>query len=203
MKRLMSFATIGALAMGTAVTPEVAAQDFNVQERTFLTFSVPVELPATRLPAGTYLFRIADTPLRNIIQVLTEDEKKVLGQWLYVPAQRQEPSGETVITFGETAAGSAPAIQYWYYPGETIGKEFIYPEDQAMAIAERTGATVMTEGGPVSAGGTAGAAATTGTVEVEDDGPDVDIDVEADDDDAEVEVEVDEAETELEVETDR
>jgi hypothetical protein len=42
-------------------------------------------------------------------------------------------------------------VQYWYYPGEKIGKEFIYPKDQAMRIAQRTGATVQTEEGPVTA----------------------------------------------------
>jgi hypothetical protein len=44
-----------------------------------------------------------------------------------------------------------PAVQFWYYPGEKIGKEFIYPKDQALRIAQRTGAAVLTEEGPVTA----------------------------------------------------
>lgn len=158
MKRVISLATAGALALVTALTVSVSAQDFNTHERTFLTFSNAVELPGMRLEPGTYVFRLADTPSRNIIQVLNEDEMEMLGQWLFIPAQRQEATGETVITFRETRADATPAVQYWYYPGETIGKEFLYPADQAMQIAQRTGATVMTEDGPVEAGAqTAGA----------------------------------------------
>ena len=75
----------------------------------------------------------------------------MLGQWLFVPAERPEVTGDTVVTFRETSAASTPAVQFWYYPGEKIGKEFIYPKDQALRIAQRTGATVQTEEGPVTA----------------------------------------------------
>jgi hypothetical protein len=86
-----------------------------------------------------------------VIQVLDQDEKDMLGQWLFVSAERPEVTGDTVVTFRETSAASTPAVQYWYYPGEKIGKEFIYPKDQALRIAQRTGATVQTEDGPVTA----------------------------------------------------
>jgi hypothetical protein len=89
------------------------------------------------------------------VQVLSQDEKQIHGQFLFIQAERPEVTGDTVITFRETREGTTPAIQYWYYPGEKIGKEFIYSKDQAMKISARTGATVMTEQGPVSANSTA------------------------------------------------
>src|SRR5687767_7934387 len=46
--------------------------------------------------------------------------------------------------FRETPAGTPPAVQYWYFPGERIGKEFIYPKDQATRIARATGSKVLT-----------------------------------------------------------
>ena len=52
------------------------------QEKTILTFSGPVELPDLRLEAGTYVFRLADTPTRDVVQVWNEDETDILGQWL-------------------------------------------------------------------------------------------------------------------------
>jgi hypothetical protein len=159
MKRVITIATACVAALLVALTIGVAAQDFNPQEKTFLTFSGPVELPGITLQAGTYVFRLADTPSRNVVQVMSRDEKDILGQWLFVQAQRLEVTGETVITFRETREGTTPAVQYWYYPGEKIGKEFIYPKDQALKIAQRTGATVKTEEGEVSAS----AAATTDT----------------------------------------
>ncbi len=155
MKRVTSMATACVAAVILVLGTSVGAQDFNIHEKTFLTFSNSVEMPGMTLPAGTYTFKLADTPSRNVVQVLSQDEKQIHGQFLFIQAERPEISGETVITFRETREGTTPAIQYWYYPGEKIGKEFIYPKDQAMSIAARTGGTVMTDDGPISANSTA------------------------------------------------
>jgi hypothetical protein len=155
MKRVTAIATATVLALLVALTLTVAAQQPDTRDRTIMTFSSAVELPGMRLEAGTYVFRIADSASRNVIQVLDQEEKNQLGQWLFVPAERQEVTGDTVVTFRETSAASTPAVQFWYYPGEKIGKEFIYPKDQALRIAQRTGATVQTEEGPVTASGQA------------------------------------------------
>ena len=151
MKRVTVFATAAVLVLMAVFSWTAAAQQPDTRDRTIMTFSNAVELPGLRLEAGTYTFRLADTQLRNVIQVLSEDEKEVLGQWLFVPAERQEVTGDTVVTFRETAANTTPAVQFWYYPGERIGKEFIYPKDQAMRIAQRTGVGVLTEDGRVTA----------------------------------------------------
>jgi hypothetical protein len=151
MKRVIAIATATVLALLVALTLNVAAQQPDTRDRTIMTFSSAVELPGMRLEAGTYVFRIADSASRNVIQVLDQEEKNQLGQWLFVPAERAEVTGDTVVTFRETSAASTPAVQFWYYPGEKIGKEFIYPKDQALRIAQRTGATVQTEEGPVTA----------------------------------------------------
>jgi hypothetical protein len=164
MKRVTTIATAFVAVILLALSVAVRAQDFNTQERTFLTFSNAVELPGMTLPAGTYTFKLADTPSRNVVQVLSQDEKEIHGQFLFVQAQRPEVSGETVVTFRETREGSTPAVQFWYYPGEKIGKEFIYPKDQAMRIAQRTGMEVRTEDGLISANSTASSTNTQGQV---------------------------------------
>jgi hypothetical protein len=46
-------------------------------------------------------------------------------------------------------------VQFWYFPGERIGKEFLYPKDQAERIAARTGLDVRTETGVVEGDGIA------------------------------------------------
>ena len=151
MKRVIAIATATVLTLLVALTLSVAAQQPDTRDRTIMTFSGPVELPGMRLEAGMYVFRLADTASRNVIQVLSADEKEILGQWLFVSAERPEVTGDTVVNFRETSAASTPAVQFWYYPSEKIGKEFIYPKDQALRIAQRTGATVQTEEGPVTA----------------------------------------------------
>jgi hypothetical protein len=164
MKRVTTIVTACVAAVLLALSVSVGAQDFNPSERTFLTFSNSVEMPGMTLPAGTYTFRLADTPGRNVVQVLSQDEKMIHGQFLFVQAERPDVTGETVVTFRETREGSTPAIQYWYYPGEKIGKEFIYPKNQAERIAARTGQQVRSEEGLISANSTATATDSQGQV---------------------------------------
>jgi len=150
MKRVTTIAAASVLAVLIGFTAHVAAQNPVPSERTFMTFSNTVEMPGVTLPAGTYVFRLADTPTRNVVQVLSKEEKDILGQWTFVQAQRPKATEDTVVMFKEMPEGTTPAVQYWYYPGETIGKEFIYPKDQAQKIANATGASVLTENGRVS-----------------------------------------------------
>jgi hypothetical protein len=155
MKRVTFIAAALLMAVLAVLAGRVAAQETNVSERTFLTFSSAVEMPGVTLQPGTYVFKLADTPSRNVVQVWDNDEKNMIGHWLFVQAERPRVTSDTVIMFKEQAAGTTPAVQYWYFPGERIGKEFIYPEDQAMRIAQRTGADVRTETGVVEGGGLA------------------------------------------------
>lgn len=150
MKRVTLITTALVFAVVAVLATRALAQETNVQERSFITFSNTVEMPGVTLPAGTYVFRLADTPQRNVVQVLSQDEKKVLGQWLFVQHERPEVTGDTVIMFKETAENTMPAVQYWYFPGEKIGKEFVYPKDQAEKIAARTGQKVRTNEGYVT-----------------------------------------------------
>lgn len=151
MTRITTIATAAAMTLVLGLPAAATAQQPDTRDRTIMTFSAPVELPGMRLEAGTYVWKLADTASRNVIQVFTQDEREILGQWLFVSAERREVTGDTVVTFRETRAGSTPAVQFWFYPGESIGKEFIYPKDQAMRIARRTGATIQTDDGPVTA----------------------------------------------------
>jgi hypothetical protein len=167
MKRMKMIATACVTAVVLALGISATAQDLNPLEKTFLTFSAPVEMPGMTLPAGTYVFKLADTPGRNVVQVMTQDEKDIRGQFLFVQHTRPETSTETVVTFRETREGATPAVQYWYYPNEKIGKEFIYPKDQAMRIAARTGATVLSDDGPVTAAGQVTASQETATAGVQ------------------------------------
>lgn len=151
MKRAKLIATACFTAMLAVVTSNVAAQDFNSNERTFLTFSNAVELPGVTLQPGTYLFRLSDSASnRHIVQVLSQDEKQIHATILAVPAERLEVTGENVVTFRENAEATTPAVQYWYYPGDRIGHEFVYPKDQAMKIAARTGQNVLSTDGEVA-----------------------------------------------------
>src|SRR5687768_5754649 len=161
MKRVKLIATALALTAIASLAGAVAAQETNTSERTFLTFSGAVEMPGVTLQPGTYVFKLADTPTRNVVQVWDRDEKNMVGHWLFVQAERPRVTDDTVVMFKETREGTTPAVQYWYFPGERIGKEFVYPKDQAQRIAARTGVDVRTEDGVIEGDGIAGVQAET------------------------------------------
>jgi len=150
MARVTLIVTALVIALVAVFAGTTAAQT-DTRDRTFLTFSGAVEMPGVTLPAGTYVFKLADTPSRNVVEVWDRDEKHMVGHWLFVQAERPEVSQDTVVMFKETAAGQTPAVHFWYYPGERIGKEFVYPKRQAVTIAARTKERVLSTDGEVGA----------------------------------------------------
>ncbi|HTA68434.1 MAG TPA: hypothetical protein VK776_09155 [Bryobacteraceae bacterium] len=63
---------LGLAALG-AVVPRATADEWD--QKTVFTFSGPVEIPGQVLPAGTYVFKLADSPSnRNIVQIFSKDE---------------------------------------------------------------------------------------------------------------------------------
>jgi LPXTG-motif cell wall-anchored protein len=138
-------ATIGAACVAGLFTATAAGAQGIVPDRTtFVTISAPVSLPGVVLPAGTYMLRLADTlASRNVVQIYDRDRTKIFATLITVSAERNEPSGDAVITFRESPADQPPALRYWYYAGEKGGHEFVYPKDQAMQIAQRSGESVL------------------------------------------------------------
>lgn len=133
--------TLAALLLGATLATAQAPDTSNM---TVVTFSGPVSLPGVTLPAGSYLFKLADSQVnRNIVQVFEKDRSKILATILAIPAERNEPADETVITFAESPANTAPAIRYWYYPGQRRGQEFAYPKRQAQEIANAAHTSVL------------------------------------------------------------
>jgi hypothetical protein len=131
-----------AAALTAVMAPGARADEWN--KKTILTFSGPVQIPGATLPAGTYVFKLADIPgNRHVVQVFDKDEKKIYTTMLAVPNQRAEPSDKPIVLFSERATGSPQAVKVWYYPGETIGNEFVYPKSQAMRIAKESHTRVL------------------------------------------------------------
>jgi hypothetical protein len=131
-----------AAALTAVIAPGARADEWN--KKTILTFSGPVQIPGATLPAGSYVFKLADIPgNRHVVQVFDKDEKKIYTTMLAVPNQRMEPSDKPIVLFSERASGSPQAVKVWYYPGETIGNEFVYPKTQAMKIAKETHTRVL------------------------------------------------------------
>jgi hypothetical protein len=110
---------------------------------TIFTFSQPVELPGVTLPAGTYAFKVLDSLAdRNIVQVFDKDQRKLYATVLAIPDYTPQPSNKTIIKFSETTPGAPKAIKEWFYPGESMGWEFVYPKKRATELAKASNQSV-------------------------------------------------------------
>lgn len=144
-----------ATVLTVVLAPSARADEWN--KKTILTFSGPVQIPGATLPAGSYVFKLADIPgNRHVVQVFDKDEKKIYTTMLAIPNERLEPSDKPVVLFSERASGSPQAIKVWFYPGNRVGNEFVYPKSQAMRIAKETHQSVLATNDDSTGPGTAG-----------------------------------------------
>jgi hypothetical protein len=118
-----------------AFTPLAKADEWN--QETVFTSKVPFEIPGQVLPPGTYVFKLLDTIVdRDVVQVFNKDKTHVYGTFLAIPDYRLKPTGKTIITFEERAAGAPEAVRAWFYPGVNYGHEFVYPKMKAVELAK-------------------------------------------------------------------
>lgn len=133
MKTLKMTCLVALLLSGAAVSH---ASVWNKLTR--LTVHEPIAVPGATLKPGEYVVKLVDsTSNRHIVRFLNGDQTKVVATVLAVPNQRMQPTGQTELSFYETPAGEPVALRAWFYPGNTIGQEFVYPEKQAKRIARQ------------------------------------------------------------------
>ena len=130
-KRYVSAAVLVVLVCALAS----GANAFTSDKRTYFTFNRPVALPGMTLPAGTYMFRIANTESsRNVIQVSNKQGTESYALLGTIQAQRPDVPRDSEIRFLETASGAPPAVGTYWYVGERTGYEFIYSKEQLAAL---------------------------------------------------------------------
>ena len=119
---LLVFGTIIAISN---VAPAAKADEWN--KETVVTFSTPVQVSGKDLPAGTYVFKLADSDSdRDIVEIFTKDKLQLITTFFAVPKARLTPANSTIVTLKEQAIGTPEAVNSWFYPGDTDGFEFVY-----------------------------------------------------------------------------
>jgi len=144
MLRIRSSLIVAVAIIVLAALHPTPAQADTWDQLTYLTFSAPVEVPGTVLPAGTYTFKLADPDAsRDVVRVQSRDGATVYATFFTIKDERLTPTDKPVVTFEETPAGTPEAIKAWFYPGDQVGHEFVYPKEQALKIAAATHQPVL------------------------------------------------------------
>jgi LPXTG-motif cell wall-anchored protein len=133
--KLSSFSILITLCvLGTLTVPNARADEWD--KKTTLTFNEPVQVPGTTLSAGTYVFKLADSSDRTIVQIWNEDETRLITTILAIADYRAYTPDKTIVSFDERPTGQPEALKAWFYPGDSSGVEFIYPKERTTELAQ-------------------------------------------------------------------
>lgn len=104
-------------ALAVFLTMTGTAEAQTFDRRTYFTFNQTVMLPGLTLPAGTYLFRL------------------VPGDW-----------SRHVVQVANRGRDTHLRLKTWWYPGETVGREFLYSNEEERRLAGRREASTPVMG---------------------------------------------------------
>jgi hypothetical protein len=107
----------------------IGAKADTWNKKTTVTFADSVEIPGQVLPAGTYVFKLANSISdRHIVEIWNGDETQLITSLLTVADYPPDSSNKTIFEFDERPGDSPMSIRTWFYPGDNMGQEFVYPQ---------------------------------------------------------------------------
>src|SRR6266576_5663808 len=123
---------------------ELAAHADESDQATTLTFNQPIQIPGQVLPAGTYLFKLANSDSgRDFVHIFNSDRTHLYATLQTIPTYRLDSTGHTVITLAEQGAGKLVVLLKWFYPGNLTGNEFLYSDQKEKELAHAEQQTIV------------------------------------------------------------
>jgi hypothetical protein len=137
-----AFITIGLLLTFAVMLPVAQADEAN--QATKLTFNQPVQIPGRVLPAGTYWFVLpAELSEHYLVRIFGSDRTTLYATIVTIDAERLQPTGKTAVTLAQRGPAEPQAMVSWFYPGNTIGHEFLYPKQVRKELAKDKQNTIV------------------------------------------------------------
>ena len=137
-----SFVIVALLLGFLAVLPAARADETN--QETKVTFNQAVQVSGHILPAGTYLFLLPeDINQHQVVRIFSPDRRKLYATVLTAYAQRSQPTDNTAFTVGQRGSALPEAIVTWFYPGRTVGHQFLYPKQLQKELGKDQQTTIV------------------------------------------------------------
>jgi hypothetical protein len=140
--KINKVALLIAFAIASVLFMEVAAHADEADQSIKITFSQATEIPGQILPAGTYLFKLADPNDLDLVRIFNSEGTRLYATLETVTAERRKPAGHTVVVLAEQPDGRPETLLQWFYPGSTSGHEFVYPKQEEQQLAQDRQQTV-------------------------------------------------------------
>ena len=137
-----SFVSIALLLTFLAILPAARADETN--QETKVTFRQPVQVSGHVLPAGTYLFLLPDDINQHqVVRIFSPDRRKLYAIVLTTSTERSQPTDDTAFTLAGRGSALPEAIVTWFYPGRTVGHEFLYPKQLQKELGKDQQTTIV------------------------------------------------------------
>jgi hypothetical protein len=143
--KINKVALLIAFAITSVLFMEVVAHADEADQYTKITFNQAIEIPGKVLPAGTYLFKLESPDNRSLVQILSADGTHMYATLQTIAADRRKPTGHTVVILAEQPDGKPETLLEWFYPGDTIGHEFVYSKQEERQLAQDRQQTVTAD----------------------------------------------------------
>jgi hypothetical protein len=103
-----------------------------------------IEFPGIVLEAGSYVIRLKEsTETRAVVEICNLDESQILGTVLATPDHEVRPDDNSEFNFFKAPHGKPEPVRTWFYSGDLVGWEFVYPKPRAKEIAKAADSYVM------------------------------------------------------------
>ena len=127
MRQRLVFYLATIFAFTLIVWPSAAsADDWN--RATTAIFNQPVEIPGQVLPAGIYVFKLADFAGHNLVQVWNAEGNVLVATLLGWPDYLRESAPENRFVLEQQGPGEPLLLRTWFYRGNSCGQSFLYPK---------------------------------------------------------------------------
>jgi hypothetical protein len=134
--------TVALLLAFLIVLPDARASESNQETR--VTFSGAVQISGHVLPAGTYWFVApANFNQHDVVRIFGADRTTLYATVITIDAERSHPTDNTTFTVAERGSAHPEAIVTWFYPGRTVGHEFLYAKQVGRELRKDQQTTIM------------------------------------------------------------
>jgi len=141
--KINKIALLIAFAIASVLFLEVAARADEANQSIKLTFSQAIEIPGQILPAGTYLFKLADRNDLNVVHIFNPEGTRLYATFQTITAEREEPTGDTVLVLAQQPEGRPETLVKWFYPGDATGHELVYSKQEEQQLAQDRQQTIV------------------------------------------------------------
>jgi len=140
--KINKVALLIAFVIASLLFLEVAARADEANQSIKITFSQATEIPGQILPAGTYVFKLADPNDLDVVQIFNSEGTHLYATLQTIEAERRKPAGHTIVVLAERPDGRPDTLLQWFYPGSTSGHEFVYSKQEEQLLTQDRQQTV-------------------------------------------------------------